>query len=455
MVYNCFIKCQVCGSITRVRLQVGWLEEHPIVIACGRCGISLTGKVYIDQCAIELKISFDNAEIINDNGETDYMVECSGEFPVKKLYADAHALDVTPFIRNQARMGGIDGYEKFRQSVFTLNKTVKKWTEYKRVFDLAKHGNKEYLIQEVKKLIPKQITPCRNELEVLKAVHMVEIIGFISPLRGDILSDITLSYSVLQLDLMQVKALIDYLDLHDGYRLNDLQSLIYKIMNEFVDVFQYIIPAFAVQFYKDDSFNYADEGSTTSCFDLVKQFYLDAYETLGNLLILPVALNNIKYRGSYENVNSALENGVVSLDDFIGLTKARRYHFCDKNELYTDYLQVLINSKLRNAISHNDVNYDTISQQITYIPNPKNRSEKLTTYLLEFENETVHLFQAILVIAEYLYRIKEIDLISKGQVPLKLDIPLNKRKKIGRNELCPCGSGKKFKKCCLGKGIYD
>jgi len=23
--------------------------------------------------------------------------------------------------------------------------------------------------------------------------------------------------------------------------------------------------------------------------------------------------------------------------------------------------------------------------------------------------------------------------------------------KIGRNEPCPCGSGKKYKKCCLGK----
>jgi preprotein translocase subunit SecA len=26
--------------------------------------------------------------------------------------------------------------------------------------------------------------------------------------------------------------------------------------------------------------------------------------------------------------------------------------------------------------------------------------------------------------------------------------------KIGRNSLCPCGSGKKFKKCCIGKDIY-
>ena len=28
-------------------------------------------------------------------------------------------------------------------------------------------------------------------------------------------------------------------------------------------------------------------------------------------------------------------------------------------------------------------------------------------------------------------------------------------KKIGRNEPCPCGSGKKFKQCCMNKGIYD
>jgi preprotein translocase subunit SecA len=24
--------------------------------------------------------------------------------------------------------------------------------------------------------------------------------------------------------------------------------------------------------------------------------------------------------------------------------------------------------------------------------------------------------------------------------------------KVGRNDLCPCGSGKKYKKCCLLKG---
>ena len=27
--------------------------------------------------------------------------------------------------------------------------------------------------------------------------------------------------------------------------------------------------------------------------------------------------------------------------------------------------------------------------------------------------------------------------------------------KLGRNDLCPCGSGRRFKKCCLKSGRYD
>jgi len=32
---------------------------------------------------------------------------------------------------------------------------------------------------------------------------------------------------------------------------------------------------------------------------------------------------------------------------------------------------------------------------------------------------------------------------------------VREKDKVGRNDPCPCGSGKKFKKCCMGKGIYD
>lgn len=71
-------------------------------------------------------------------------------------------------------------------------------------------------------------------------------------------------------------------------------------------VYQRLIPALALQYCKDNSFDFEHEGSTTSSFDSVKQFYLDVYEALGNLMIIPVALNNIKYRSDINAMNVQL-----------------------------------------------------------------------------------------------------------------------------------------------------
>ena len=35
----------------------------------------------------------------------------------------------------------------------------------------------------------------------------------------------------------------------------------------------------------------------------------------------------------------------------------------------------------------------------------------------------------------------------------KVNTTIVKDKKIGRNEPCPCGSGKKYKKCCINKEL--
>ena len=40
------------------------------------------------------------------------------------------------------------------------------------------------------------------------------------------------------------------------------------------------------------------------------------------------------------------------------------------------------------------------------------------------------------------------NLASTGKSPELMQKPISRDRKIGRNELCPCGSGKKFKRCC-------
>ena len=275
---------------------------------------------------------------------------------------------------------------------------------------------------------------------------MIEVHGLYSSLRKDILNDLSFSAGVMKMDSAQMKSLIDFLNSHDGFHLEELQELIYKVYDEFMAVYQRLIPALALQYCIDNSFDFEHEGSTTSSFDSVKQFYMDVYESLGNLMIIPVALNNIKYRSDINAMNP-IEKNVNSLEDYIKLTKASRYHFCLDSEVYTGFLKILVNAKLRNAIGHNDVEYNSVDQLITYIPNPKDRTKKKTEYLLQFENESMHMFQGILGISEYLYRLRELALMYDGKIPLMVQERANWPKKIERNEPCPCGSGKKYKFC--------
>lgn len=38
---------------------------------------------------------------------------------------------------------------------------------------------------------------------------------------------------------------------------------------------------------------------------------------------------------------------------------------------------------------------------------------------------------------------------------IKAHTPVVRKYKVGRNEPCPCGSGKKYKNCCLSSGKYE
>jgi len=44
---------------------------------------------------------------------------------------------------------------------------------------------------------------------------------------------------------------------------------------------------------------------------------------------------------------------------------------------------------------------------------------------------------------------------SEGQRPPRPAMPTQAHPRIGRNAPCPCGSGRKYKKCCMGRGILS
>jgi len=82
--------------------------------------------------------------------------------------------------------------------------------------------------------------------------------------------------------------------------------------------------------------------------------------------------------------------------------------------------------------------------------------------LIEYKFEAFEAFQMMIDsmkedVVRYIFRVKVVQqpeerktFENQGEEAEKK--PVRVGKKIGRNDLCPCGSGKKYKKCC-GRGV--
>lgn len=86
-------------------------------------------------------------------------------------------------------------------------------------------------------------------------------------------------------------------------------------------------------------------------------------------------------------------------------------------------------------------------------PNPIEEMEKDTVVSLEFDKEKLY-YNMVEAKADWLYELAAWDnlLTPERRKELykeqKKSGTIYKDKKIGRNDPCPCGSGKKYKKCC-------
>ncbi|MBR6898147.1 MAG: SEC-C domain-containing protein [Lachnospiraceae bacterium] len=93
-------------------------------------------------------------------------------------------------------------------------------------------------------------------------------------------------------------------------------------------------------------------------------------------------------------------------------------------------------------------------------PNPIETMDEETVVSFDFDKEKLYK-KMVECKAEWLYELPEWDALITPERRKELykeqrsSTTIVKPKKIGRNDPCPCGSGKKFKACCLGKGIYD
>jgi len=355
-----------------MRLQAGWLDEHPLRVPCGKCGILISGTVYFDQAKAGLRYDIHNASAI-DETMPEFYLEASGELLAEKLKRHSGGPFVwspPPFFQAISAMGN-ENYGEFKgKTLQFLAATKFEWPKVRRINELWLNRQYSYLPDEVAQYLPKNKFPMNNEAEYIRGVHQLSVL-FLWPVLDQ--KRFTKQTNFLFRSLpMLAKRHAEFVDLLEYFADNGLlrkyAELLLGRLAHFVDRFKYVIPAFALLFYeKKPKGLKKDKGITTASFEDVKSFYSDTYEVLSEMLPLLVAYNNLRYRGNFQAMKH-IRKDVVTLDDLIGRSKGERLQFVDGSEAFDRLLFPRLDNKLRNAIAHTSYQEDLANQRITYFP---------------------------------------------------------------------------------------
>lgn len=424
-------QCDVCGKITKIRVQLGWLENYPVRIKCNECRTSIFGNVSLNPHKGEFRINLKNVKKITDDANPDYIIDVSGELLTKKIRKYSNSVEnlISPFIKDGVSKMGMDAVGDFKSNVIGFLMSINhKWPTVKRINELWLSQNDKYLRDELHKILDKTVYPADNQWELLRAVHTVNY-NFTAPISKERFSkNAEFIFSQLEKIQKQEKSHRQFIDLalHFRNQLNDFEERIFIVTNKFVEKFPMLIPVIGLEYYKNQD-NKAkamqEMGLTTVDFEDIKDFYIDTFEDLGDIFDLIVAFENLIVRSDFKLMDPNINKAIKTLEDYSKMQKkGKKLEFIDSLDVFKDLFMSKVDSKLRNAIGHRSYKYDVNTQKIVYAPSGKMDSDNLESiYLTEFTYECLQLFRSCLAIGELIYQTRKVICVVDGSSVRRFD----------------------------------
>lgn len=463
MIARIYIECPVCKKITLMRYQMGFLDEHPINFRCGECETELEGKF------AKNKIEFLNGKIV-DNDDAMFVIPCSGELlteKLKKINSYADVLAPSPFIGATLLMSS-EKYLEFRQIILEILEFRKEDSYWVKNVNSLYLKNKEALLcSEIWKKLPKKKFPIENEMDKLRAVHHVNILQYMVLLGEEFELNSNLIYQQFNNLINDKRAQLDAygMFLKRINVLHDWEQKIVDINNRMMNMIESFIPIIGIDYYSLEIKQIKDFFAiNTFKFEAVKELYVDLYELLTDMLPLLIGIDNLCVRSEFNNIripNSLNNNKITTLEELIDkTTKASRINYIETNEPFEKLVYGKLNQTIRNSIGHfnYDLLYSDVFEQVITFKHLKDSRKDVQKSLIEVCYEIWNMYKCIFVFDEIVYNMRRIQLNTEGIRASKIEPiivdynygsqTIRKGKKVGRNELCPCGSGLKYKRCC-------
>ncbi|SES64848.1 SEC-C motif-containing protein [Pseudobutyrivibrio sp. C4] len=455
---NLYYQCNVCNSICDLKYQYGFSKKHPIRYKC-KCGVTISGEY-----SEENGIKFENATK-TDNTNAQFVVNVSGEFLTPSSYEISSMEDSfkpTTFITAIAQMD----YEKYTKAFHTIlaNRDIK-YPRIRIINELHEANNESLLKEKIKEYFdPQGIKfPLNNKADILRAITMINQFQFLG------CSNITQKTTDLFVQANrehpdEVNKYIRFLSSLN--RIKEWKHRINTVCGQFYQKVDLLMPAISIDYYYDKSIlDSNDYAITTTSFEDIKQLYVDFYELIASLLVVPLGLDNILIRGDYTKINNTVEDlqSVKTLKDVSEMRKKGNIiRLINTNEPLQSLLCTCLDAEVRNSIGHFSYHSEEISgshnQAIRFI-NEYSSDEDIELSLIKICYNIWCMYNCLALFNELIHHIELLLLtINEGIAPSFIGNPALTKKMMGitktkiyPNDPCPCGSGLKYKKCCKNR----
>ena len=396
-----------------MRLQVGWLDDHPLRIPCGRCGILIFGTAFFDQKKAGLRYEIKNASSI-DESNPDFYIEASAELLTEKLrpHKGPYHWSPPPFFQNLWAMGN-EHYSDFKGRALQFLALCKtEWPTVRRVNELWLKGQHSYLRDQLRNYLPEKQFPLTNIAELLRGVHQLNLL-FVWPLLDSTRFDRATKtlFKILPLLAQKYSKSLTELVAHfeESGLLLSFEEKILRRIGHLVETFKFLLPVLALRFYEKRPRNlFTQKGTTTSSVDDVKSFYSDSFEELLDIAILHCAYNNLSHRGSFRSMASKRKD-IVTLADLQAKAKGDRLQFVTDKERFDFLFRPGVDNRLRNALAHASYSYDAVTQRISYYPSGvQGKGECKKIYLMNLLERCWDAFLITIDYAELIYQTRKL-----------------------------------------------
>ncbi len=400
---NYFVRCDVCETWHRVRIQAGYLNDYAVRFYCGECNSRICGNVHLDpkDATVEYRLAKGALASIGEAmPEECYLVECSGELLTKKMSYQrldnlSSLVSTNPFF---ATIGMIDP-ESFSCHIASIDSGINHydvvWEHVYRALRLYNQGSGH--------LADEQIMHCEKLLkeEQYEGMSLADRVRRLSWNGMPIFSTdeavkraLKAERLIKQMDLSAITELVNYYNLN-GEDLNTLLGKILHTADSFAKCFTFLIPAFTYQAL-NRQYDLNIYGTNLCTIEDISNIYCLGYELLGQLVPLLIGLDNIHRSGAFDN----MPNNTAGLPRDYERLKTTAKGSLLKLSIPGEFVS-LINKcwsrDLRNAFSHNGYRADSKDQLIQIVETDGSIDNTKSLWLIDAMCQCIDMLRNIFV----------------------------------------------------------